>query len=144
MARSAHLALVENSQRPAEDRLALQEHVAIDIELIDQRQVLIDRLDAERARMADRAKLNGLALEVELPGARLIVAGEDLHQGRLAGAVVSEQSQDLAAAEPQIDVLERRDPSEGFLDVLGAQHLRSDVEAGIILLPVRATESGGR
>ena len=55
-----HLPVVEDAEDATPDRLALQEHVVEDVELVDQREVLVDRLDAERARMADRAKLDRL------------------------------------------------------------------------------------
>src|SRR5439155_1395992 len=62
-------------------------------------------------------------------GVRLDVAGEDLDQRRLAGAVVADQAEHLALVEVQRDVDERRHGAEALRDVLDAQSLRATVAA---------------
>jgi len=48
-----------------------------------------------------------LAVEVNLAaGVGLMIAGDDLDQGRFAGAVVAEQTDDLSRVDLEIDVLE--------------------------------------
>ena len=68
----------------------------------------------ERARVpaGDR-----LAADEDLAAGRLDHAGEDLDQRRLAGAVVADQADDLAAVDMKIDAAERIDAAVGFRDV---------------------------
>src|SRR3954471_12145379 len=49
------------------DPLAAQEHVLHDVEVVDEREVLVDAVDAERARVVDRAQLDLLALDDQPP-----------------------------------------------------------------------------
>ena len=55
----AHLPAGQERHRALDD-LAAQEHVLHHVELVDQREVLVDAVDPERARVVDRAQL-GLA-----------------------------------------------------------------------------------
>ena len=50
------------------------------------------------------------------PASIVVDAGEDLDQGRLAGAVLAHQGVDFAGEEPQIHVVERLDADEGLVD----------------------------
>ena len=52
------------------------------------------------------------AVEDDLALARRMEAGEDLHQRRLAGAVVADHAQHLALGEMEVDVIERGDRAE--------------------------------
>ncbi len=49
-----HLGMVEEAERPGTPELAVQKHVVVDAEPVDEGQVLVDALDAERAGLADR------------------------------------------------------------------------------------------
>ena len=66
----------------------------------------------------------------------LLEPADDLHQRRLARAVVAEQPEDLALAQVQVDVAQRGDRAEALGDVLDAQDVvgcrgrRDDVLAG--------------
>ena len=82
---------------PPVQQFPLQEHVVVDAEPVDQRQILVDALDAERAGVVDRAQLDRSAVDKDLPRIRPVVAGQDLDQGRFAGAVVAEDAERLAA-----------------------------------------------
>ncbi len=118
------------------DPLAAQEHVLEDRQLVDQREVLVDGVDAERARMVDAPRLVRLAAEEQAALVGLLEAADDLHQRRLAGAVVAEQPQHLALAQVQAEVAQRDDGPEALRDVLDAQHVvrraagRDDALAG--------------
>ena len=59
------------------------------------------------AAMASRgpADLHRLAVDEDLALVRLEQAVEDVHQGRLAGAVLAEQGVDLAGLDGQVDVV---------------------------------------
>ena len=55
-------------------------------------------LDAPLLRLARVAEADFFAVEEDRPGVGLIGAGEDLHQGALAGAVLADDGMDLTGA----------------------------------------------
>jgi hypothetical protein len=117
----AHRAVVEQPVRM--DDLAVEEDVVEDAQLVDQRKVLVDGVDAERAGMHDGAELDRLAVEVDRPRVRLVVAGEDLDQRRLAGPVVAEQPEHLAVLEMEVDGAQGGNRTEALGHALHAQDL---------------------
>ena len=64
-----------------------------------------------------------LALEPEGAGVRRVDAGDDLHQRRLAGAVLAHQRVDVAALEAERDVVERQHAGKGLADVLDLEQI---------------------
>ncbi len=64
-----------------------------------------------------RRKLHRLAEHLDGAGVRLVDAGEDLQQARLAGAVLADETDHLVAADLEGDVLDGGDPIEGLGDV---------------------------
>src|SRR5918995_1215114 len=64
------------------------------------------------ARAGNRQLVDLAAFPVELARIRLVVAGEDLDQRGLAGAVVAEQADDLVPSDVEVDVVERADAAE--------------------------------
>jgi hypothetical protein len=85
----------------------------IDGELVDQRQVLVDGVDAERAGVIDAAQHDLGAVDDDLPGVRPVEPADDLHEGGLAGAVVADQAEHLPLGDVQVDVAqcgERAEP----------------------------------
>jgi hypothetical protein len=103
--------------------IALEEHVVVDRQLVDEREVLVDAVDPERPRVVDRAQLDLLALDDEAALVGLLEARDRLDERGLARAVVAEQAEDLALAQVQVDVAQRRDGPEALGDVLDAQHV---------------------
>ena len=65
--------------------------------------------------------MNGRALDLDLPVIVDVHAGEDLHQGRFARAVLTHEGVDFAALQVEVDVAQSRDASEGFGDAFGFQ-----------------------
>ncbi len=61
-------------------------------------------------------------LEEDLPGGLLQLAGEDLEEGRLAGAVRADQAIAVAGGELQADVLEQHLLAEGHAEGTGGDH----------------------
>jgi hypothetical protein len=110
-------------QRPA-DQFPVEEHVVVDAQLVDQRQVLVDGVDAQRPGVVHRPQRQRLTVEEDLARVRLVEAAEDLHQGRLAGAVVADQPEHLALVEVQAHVAQRGQRPEPLGDVLDPQDLR--------------------
>src|SRR5438445_2666395 len=83
-----HVVFVEQSGAEA---FAAEEHVLNDVEVVRQREVLVDGLDPESRRIARVANVHGLALPEDLAVIGLVDAGDALGQHSLAGAVVAAQ-----------------------------------------------------
>ena len=79
--------------------LAAEEEVLRGVQVVGERQRLVDRLDVVAPGVAGRADLGLLAVDQDLAGVGMVGAGEHLDQRRLAGAVVAEQADDLAGEE---------------------------------------------
>src|SRR5260370_17095563 len=61
--------------------------------------------DAQCDGVARADDARGLAVDDNLPGVRMDQAVEDVHQRRLAGAVLADKGVDLARAHRQVDVV---------------------------------------
>ena len=73
-----------------------EEQVGDHVEVVAQREVLVDGRDPERGRLVRGPDLHRLAVERCLAGVARLGAGDRLDQGRLAGAVVADERDDLA------------------------------------------------
>ena len=114
-----HLAVVE--ERPHPTDLTAEEHVLGDVEVVGQGEVLVDELDPEsggRTRIGDRHRV---PLEGDLPAVEAVDAGDALHQGRLPGAVVTDQRRDLPGMHLEVDVVEDVDGSEALVQLADRQ-----------------------
>src|SRR5580700_10014940 len=104
--------------------------------LVGQRTVLIDRLDRELVRHANRiVGQTELAVADENATRRgRQHSGHNLDQRRLAGAVVADQAHDLVAANREIDVVKRPNRTEEFLYAFEADDILEapldDLDAG--------------
>ena len=67
------------------------------LEPVNEREILIYAFDAQRASVIDRPQRDGLAVDIDLSRIRLVIAGQNLDQSRLAGAVIAENAERLAA-----------------------------------------------
>ena len=109
-------------QRPA-DLLPVEEHVLIHRELVDQREILIDGIDAERPGVVDRLQHDLSPVQEDRARAGRLEAAEDLEQGGLARAVVADQPEYLAASQPQVHVGQRGHHAVALGDVLDAEDI---------------------
>ena len=66
----------------------------------------------------------GCAVDADLAGVLAVGAAEDLHQRRLAGAVLAEQHVHFAGVQRQIDAVERDDAGKGLADAAHLEHRR--------------------
>src|SRR5262249_27818452 len=64
--------------------------------------------DAKAQRVERGIELDLLPLQPKRAGVGRVDAGDDLHQGRLAGAVLAHQGMDMAALQAERDVVERQ------------------------------------
>ena len=80
------------------------------------RQFLRQHADAERERVGRGPDLMRAAVDRDRAGIAGIVAGQDLHQRRLAGAIGAEQGDDLAGVEMKADIAEHGHAAERLAD----------------------------
>src|SRR5919204_1788683 len=98
--------------------LASEEQVGSHVEVGRQGKVLVDRLDAGGARIARAVELGGPPAHHDGAAIRAQRAGEDLDQGRLAGAVIADEGYDLARIDLEVDPFQRPDVAEAFRDAV--------------------------
>src|SRR5690606_12185614 len=98
-----------------------------DVEVVEEREVLVDRLDAVVAGPGGAGDRHPLAVEEDLALVELVDAGDGLDERRLAGAVVAQQPEHLPAVDGEVDAGQRGDRAEA-LD--GAAHLEDRHGAG--------------
>ena len=113
--RSASACSLRDAQEAeAAGDLAAHEDVADDGLLDRERAILEHGLDAGVARARAVPVVHLLAADEDVAAGRLDHAGEDLDQRRLAGAVVADQADHLAAVDMQVDAAEREDAPVGL------------------------------
>ena len=76
--------------------LAAEVHVLDDVEVVAEREILVDDLDPEAGRVLRAVDVHLAALEEDLPAVVGMRAGDALDQRRLAGAVVADERHHLA------------------------------------------------
>src|SRR4029078_10987497 len=101
-------------QRQVPSPFSPEEHVLDDVEVVAQREVLVDGLDPERGRITRRANPRRLALPQDLAGIGCVDPRDALDEHRLAGAVVAGQGGYLAGGYLEIDVDERVNGAEAL------------------------------
>ena len=86
--------------------------------LLRQRLVLIDGLDRQIVRHANRilVRLDFAVADEDFARCRRVDAGQDLDQGRLARAVVPDEADDLVASDGDVDVAQRMHRPKILLD----------------------------
>ena len=105
----AHRRAVEN---PAAGELAPEEQIGGDVQARHEVELLENRRHARGLGGARIVEADGLAVEQHLAGVRGKDAGENVHQRRLAGAVLTEQRMNLAPLEVEIDAAQSLDAAE--------------------------------
>ncbi len=92
-----HRRVVEGTGPGAQ--LAPEEHVAGRVDVVGQRQLLVDDLDPVAASVARVVDLHGLPVDADLPRVGGMRARQRVHQRRLAGAVAPDEADDLTRVE---------------------------------------------
>ncbi|GGN21305.1 hypothetical protein GCM10011609_73280 [Lentzea pudingi] len=111
--RLLHVGLVEQATLGA---LAAEEHVLDDVEVVGQREVLVDDLDPEFRGFARALDVHRLALEQDLTRVGRVDARDALDQRRLARAVVADEGRDLAGVDVEVDVVQDVHGAEALVD----------------------------
>jgi hypothetical protein len=97
-------------------RLHAEHHVLGHGEDRDEHEVLVDHADAGADRVARVPEGHRGPVNEDLPLVLLVQAVQDVHQGRLAGAILAEQGMDLPGRDREVDSLVRDDAGEAFRD----------------------------
>ena len=95
------------AERAAEVAVIAEHDVLGDGERLDEPEVLVHHPDAGVERVARRVELGRLAVELELALVGAVEAGEDVRERALAGAVLAEQSVNLADERLEVDLVVR-------------------------------------
>src|SRR3546814_12354835 len=74
-------------------------------DLLEEREMLEHHADAEGARGMGIGNLDSLPVPPQRAGVRVQNAVDDLHKGRLAGAVLAAQGRDLAGRHRELDAV---------------------------------------
>ena len=124
--RVGHLPALEHAQRAwhpgGPGDLAPGEEVVGRPQVVEEREILVDGLDAELARVRRGVDRHLLAVHADHTAVEAVDAVQALDQRRLAGAVVAEQRHHLASEDVEVDVFERRDRAEALARTAHAQH----------------------
>ena len=100
------------------DLLAAEEEVGDDVEVVAEREVLVDGRDPERGRVLGLGDRDLLAAEADRAGVGGVDAGDRLDHRRLAGAVVADEADHLAGVDGEVDPVQCLDRAESLADSL--------------------------
>ena len=135
--------LRSNAASGPADALGAQRDRLHDVEHRHELEVLVDHPDAGVDRLARVSEGAGRPVDDDLARVRLVQAGQDVHQGGLAGPVLTEEAQHLAAVDRDADVVVGEDAREALGDVLELEAHRPSLRRSIQARPPRRT-GGGR
>ena len=119
----AALGLVDVEHDPAPGRLLGEDDVLGHRHHGDEHEVLVHHPHAGPDRRARSAQTHGVPLDHDLALVGVVEPVEDVHQRRLAGAVLAEQRVDLALEQVEADVVVGDDPREALRDVPHLENL---------------------
>ncbi len=101
------------------------EEVRHDLEVVAECEVLVDGCDAQFDRILRFADLDFVAFEADLAPVGFVDAGDRLHQGRLASAVVADECNHLAGMHGEVDPVQSLDRAESLADSLELEERRA-------------------
>ena len=113
-----------------------EEDICADVEIVGEREVLVDRLDARAARLHRTCELNRLAVEDDLAVFRRVDSGDAFDKRRLARAVVAEQADHLAGRDVETHVVDGDEAAEHFREAADGEQRRTHRKAPAPARPV--------
>ena len=111
-------ALTDRLSVEAAALIQAEDDVLRDGQHVDQLEVLVDHADAVGKSVLRGVDADLLIVFEDAPLVRHIDAGEHIHQRGLAAAVFTEQAQNLAAVDRQIDIVICHYLAESLRDIL--------------------------
>src|SRR5262249_5604202 len=111
----------------AAPRLGAEDDVLPDGEARHEHEVLVHHAEPVLDRVLGPRERGAPAIDQDLALVRPVEAVEDLHERRLAGAVLADEGVDLALADGEVDAVVREDAREALRD---AAHLDGEGELG--------------
>ena len=102
---------------PGRQQLPTEEQVAGSVEIVGQRQRLVDGFDARRLGIVRGAEVHLLAVHLDRALVGDVDAAQHLDQHRLAGAVVPEHADAFAGVQVEIDVVDGDQAAEALHDL---------------------------
>src|SRR5205807_10277955 len=109
------LALIDDERDPCA-RLTADKDVLCRGEVRHEAELLMDDADAELLRSSRSRDVHVGAVQTDPSGVPAVDAGEDLHEGRLARAVLSDERMDLAPTKLKAAAAKRLDAGEVLAD----------------------------
>ncbi len=101
-----HPPAIQQSQRPGPVRLASEEDVAGNVERVDDLELLVDDADAEAGGIGRAVHHDRRTVDGDVARVRPMDPGQDLHQRRLAGAILPDEPDDLSGGDVEVDAIE--------------------------------------
>ena len=86
-----------------------------DVEVVAEREILVDDLDPEGVRLLRLRHVHGRPLEPVLTGVEGVDPGDALDERALAGTVVTDEGRDLTGVDREVDVLQDVDRTEALV-----------------------------
>ena len=109
-----HAPAIEQTQRPCPLRLAAEEDVAGDVERLDDLALLMDDADAETSRVRRSVHRHWHTLERDRARVSPMDAAENLHQRRLARAVLADEADDFSSRHVEVHAIEGDDAGKSL------------------------------
>ncbi len=109
-------------EKTGDHPFAAEKDVVGDAEFGDEVEFLMDDGDPGCLGVAHIGEAGGFSIDADGALVVRVDAGQDLHQRRLAGAVLAHERMDFARAQFEAHILERRDAAERFRDRFGRQN----------------------
>ena len=109
------------TKEEARPRFATDKNILHHRQVRHQVEFLIDDGNPQHLRMMGILDLDGAPLKVDLALVDAIDAGEDLHEGRFAGAILADQPQYFAGMHLQADIIQRLHAWKRFVDLFHPQ-----------------------
>src|SRR5215212_5351082 len=108
-------------------RFTAEKDVLRDGQLGDEIELLVNGGNTAMLGVARTCQRQWLPIEEKLAVVVRVDAAEQLHQGRLTGAVLADQGMHFAALDRERDVVQRSHTGEPLADVSNLQHRRPQV-----------------
>ena len=125
-----HLLLFTPEARGAENRathvvaegfVERDKHVLLNRHLLEQADILESSSDAGANDLIGFLAVHFLAVQPEFAVGGLVHAGEQVEDGRLTGAVRSDQADELTLVDGHVEIVDSAQTTEGDAEMLGAQ-----------------------